>query len=133
MVKVNVIHVEGEHEETKPIDGPMSFLHVNPNRIIVPHHDALVLNLCINGFDVHRVLVDPDCAADLLQLPAFKQMEISLGVSNPTKRILFVFYGTTTVTLGDVALLVKVGPITQQVLFSIIEDLGSYNAIIGQA
>ena len=35
-------------------------------------NDALVLTLSINGFDVHRVLVDPSNAADLLQLPPFE-------------------------------------------------------------
>ena len=64
---VNAIHTEGRHEETKPIDGPISFPHVNPNIIIAPHYDALVLTLCINGFDVHRVLVDPSNVAYLLQ------------------------------------------------------------------
>ena len=43
--RVNVIHEEGKHEETKPIDGPISFPSVNPNRVIVPHYDALVLTL----------------------------------------------------------------------------------------
>ena len=70
--RVNVIHAEGGHEETKPIDGPISFPLVTPNRIIVPHYDAPVLTLCINSFDVHKVLVDLGSAIDLLQLPAFK-------------------------------------------------------------
>ena len=30
-------------------------------------------------------------------------------------------------------LLVKVGPVTQQVLFSIVKDLGPYNVIMGRA
>ena len=66
--KVNVIHAKRRHEETKPIDGPISFPSINPNRIIVP----LVLTLCINSFDVHRVLVDPGSTTDLLQLSAFE-------------------------------------------------------------
>ena len=70
--RVNAIHVEDKHEETKSIDGPISFSPVNSNRIIMPHHDALVLTFCINGFDVHRVLVDLDNVTYLLQLPAFK-------------------------------------------------------------
>ena len=131
--KVNAIHMEGRHEETKPIDGPISFPHVNPNRIIVPHYDALVLTLCLNGFDVHKVLVDLGSATDLLRLPAFKKMKLSLGVVNSTRRILYSFDGATTITLRDVELLVKDGPITQLVLFSIVEHLGPYNAIMGRA
>ena len=53
---------------TEPIDVPTSFPLVNSNRVIVPSFDALVLTLCINGFDVHRVLVDPGSVAYLLQL-----------------------------------------------------------------
>ena len=129
--KVNAIHTEGRHKETKPIDGPISFPPVNPNKIIIPHYDALVLTLCINSFYVNRVLVDPSSAADLLQLLAFKQMKLSLGVVNSSKRILFGFNGATTITLGDVSIRVKAGPVTQQVLFSIIKDLGPFNAIMG--
>ena len=94
------------------MDGPISFPHVIPNRIIVPHYDALVLTLCINGFDVHRVQIDPGSGADLLQLLAFKQMKLSLGMLNSAGRILFAFNGTTTVTLGDVMLPLKAGSVT---------------------
>ena len=56
--RVNAIHTMGSLKETKSIDGPISFPPVNPNRVIVPHYDALMLTLCISSFDVHRVLVD---------------------------------------------------------------------------
>ena len=69
--RVNTVHTRGRREETKPIYGPISFPPVNPNRVIMPHYDALVLTLCINSFDVHRMQVDPGSAIDLLQLPAF--------------------------------------------------------------
>ena len=68
--RINAIHAKGRHGGTKLIDGPISFPPVNPNRVIVPHYDALVITLYINSFDVHRVLVDPSSAVDLLQLPA---------------------------------------------------------------
>ena len=83
--KVNAIHAEGRHEETKPIEGPISFPPVNLNRIIVPHYDALVVTLCINGFDVHMVLIDSGSAVDLLQLLAFDQMKLSSGMLNSVK------------------------------------------------
>ena len=60
-------------------------------------------------------------------------MMLSLGVVNSTGRILSGFNGATIVTLGDVALFVKAGLVTQKVLFSIVKDLGPFKAIIGRA
>ena len=131
--RINAIHAEGKHEETKPIDVPISFPPINLNMVIVPHYDALILTLCINGFDVHKVLIDPGNVVDLVQLPAFKKMKLSLRAVNSARQILFGFNGATTVTLGDVVLPIKAELVTQQVLFSIVEDLGPYNAIMGQA
>ena len=54
--RVNDVHTEDIYEETKPIDSPISFPHVNPNKIITPHYDVLVFTLYINGFDMHMVL-----------------------------------------------------------------------------
>ena len=71
---LKAIHTGGNREETKPIDGPISFPPVNSNKVIVPYYNALVLTLCISSFDVHRVLVDPGSTANLLQLLAFNQM-----------------------------------------------------------
>ena len=69
--RVNVVHRSDSREETKPIDYPISFPTINLNRVIMSHYDAIVLTLCINCFDVHKVLADPGSAANLLQLPAF--------------------------------------------------------------
>ena len=80
--RVNIVHARGSQEEIKPIDDPISFPLINPNRIIVPHHDALVLTLCINDFYVNRVPVDPCNAAYLLQLPAFNRMKLSSQMLN---------------------------------------------------
>ena len=81
---------------------------------------------------MHRVLVDPGSAAELLHLPALKQMKVPLSHLSSTGRVLSGFNGSTTLTVGDIALSVKAGPVTQQVLFSVVEDLGSYNAIVGR-
>ena len=92
----------------------------------------LVLILCINNFDVHKVLVDPGSAVELLHLPAFRQMKVPLSHLSSDSRVLSGFNGATTLTMGDIALSIKAGPVTQQVLFSVVEDLGSYNAIVGR-
>ena len=74
--RVNVVHTESSQREVEPIDGPLSFPPVNPNKVFMP------FTLCINGFDVHRVLVDPSSATDLFQLPAFTQMKLSSNILN---------------------------------------------------
>ena len=111
--KVNTISTLESSTTIQPIDGPISFPPINPNRVITPHYDALILTLRINNFDVHKVLVDPSSAAELLHLPAFMQMKVSLGHLSSADRILSGFNGSTTLTVGDISLSVKAGPITQ--------------------
>ena len=79
------------------------------------------------------MLINLGSAADLLQLPAFKQMKVLLDKLSSAGRILSRFNRATTLTMGDITLPVKAGPVTQQVLFSVVENLGPYNAIVGQA
>ena len=130
---MNIISTPDNSRAIKPVDSPISFPPINPSKVVTPHHDALVLTLCINNFDVHRVLVNPGRATDLLQLTAFRQMKVPLDKLNSTGRILSGFNGATTLTMGDIALPVKAEQVTQQVLFSIVEDFGPYNAIVGRA
>ena len=60
-------------------------------------------------------------------------MNISFDKLSSVGRILSGFNGATTVTMGDIAIPVKAGLVVQQVLFSIVEDLGLCNAIVGRA
>ena len=131
--RVNIISTRGDVLTVLPVDGPISFPPINPTRVITLHYDALVLIVCINSFDVHRVLIDLGSAADLLHLPAFNQMKVPIDHLYSASRILSGFNGATTLSLGDVTFSVKAGPVTQQVLFSVVEDLGPYNAILGRA
>ena len=133
LARVNTINAPDNNKAIQSVDDPISFPPINSSKVITPHHDALVLTLCINNFDVHRVLVDPSTAADLLLLPAFRQMQVPLAKLILIGRILSGFNGATTLTVGDIALLIKAGPITQQVVFSVVEDLGPYNAIVGRS
>ena len=64
--RVNTIHVPDSSRVVQSIGNLTSFPPINSSRVITPHHDALVLTLIINDFDVHRVLVDLGSAVDLL-------------------------------------------------------------------
>ena len=82
---------------------------------------------------MHRVLVDPGSAADLLHLPALKQVGVPMDHLYSAGRVFSCFNGATTLSIGDITFSVKVGPVTQQVLFSVVEDIEPYNAILGRA
>ena len=102
------------------IDGPISFPSVNPTRVITPHYDALILTLCINNFDVHRVLIDPGRATELLHLPTVMQMKVPLSHLRSADRILSRCNGSTSLIVEDIPLSVKAGPVTQKILETII-------------
>ena len=131
--RVNTVRAQEIITAVQPVDGPISFPPINHTRFITPQYDALVLTVGINNFDVHRVLVDPSSAANLLHLPALKQMRVPLDRLSSVRRVLSEFNRATTLTVGDIAFPVQAGPVIQQVLFSVVEDLGPYNAILGRA
>ena len=131
--RVNTINDRGDVPAVLPMDSPISFPPINPTQVITPHYDAIVLTVCINSFDVHRVLVDPGSAADLLHLPALKQTRVLIDHLHFAGRVLSGFNGATTLSVGDITFSIKAGPVTQQILFSMVEDLGPYNAILGRA
>ena len=64
---------------------------------------------------MHRVLVDPGSAVDLLYLLAFQQMKVPLDCLSSAGKVLFGFNGATTLAVGDIILSVKAGPVTQHV------------------
>ena len=130
--RLNTVSTRENTTAAQPVDSPISFPPINPTRVITPHYDALVLTVCINSFYVHRVLVDPGSVADLIHLPAFKQIRVPLDHLSSVGRVLSWFNGAITLTVGDIAFPVRAGPVTQQVPFSVLENLGPYNAILGQ-
>ena len=73
---------------------------------------------------MHRVLVDPASAIDLLHHPTFQQMKVLLDYLSLAGRVLSGFNGATTLIVGDIVLFVKAGPVALQVLFLVVEDLG---------
>ena len=111
--KVNTIRTLESSTVVHPIDGPISFPPINSTQVITLHYDALILTLCINNFDVHRILVDLSSEAELLHLPAIMQMKVPLNHLSSADRILSGFNGSTTLTVDDIALSIKAGPVTQ--------------------
>lgn len=120
--------VEGS---VQPIDGTIVSPPTDPTRVLQPHRHALILTLGVGDFDVKRILIDPGNSANLLQVSIIKQMGfIPSSLENPGMT-LSEFNGSSITSLRYVILPVQVGPVTLNTLFSIVEDLSPFNAILG--
>ena len=113
----------------------IGFSEENARHFHHPHNDALVVNIRVRDYNMHRVLVDNGSSADILYYLAFQQMGIDRERLIPTNA-LFVGFGRTRVfPLGVVTLSVMVGnypqQITKDVTFLMVDCSSAYNAILG--
>ena len=89
-------------ESVQPINEPITFPHINSNKVILPHEDALVLTLGVNGFDLHRILINLENSADLLQMSTYRQIRYPPSTLENPDHILSVFNEATIVSLGNI-------------------------------
>ena len=115
-----------------PIDGVITFSLVDPNRVLQPYQDVLILTLGISDFYVRQILVDPGNSVDLLQMSTFKQMGFLPSALENLGWILSGFNGASTTPLGYVMLLVKARSVTLNVQFLVVEGLSPFNTIMGR-
>lgn len=84
------------------VDDTITFPLINVNRVLQPHEDALVLTLGISGFNVRKVLIDPNSSANLLQMLTYKQMGFPPSALENPRQLLFGFNGAMMNFQGDV-------------------------------
>ena len=105
-------------------------------RLYHPHDDTLVVNICVEDYNVHRVLVDNGSSTDILYYPTFHQIGIERTRLISTNASLVGFGGTRIFPLGAVTLLVMVGnypqQITKDVTFLVVDCSFAYNGIFGR-
>ena len=95
-------------------------------------YDALVLTLEVEQHLVKRISVDPDSVADLLYLPFLLRLGYKLDNLRNPGRVLVSFNGSQTNSLGEIVLLVLVGPVTALVPLTVINEPSFFNAILGR-
>ena len=114
----------------------IGFLEEDARRLHHPHDDALIVNIRVGDYNVHRVLVDNGSSADILYYPTFQQIGIDRAQLIPTNAPLVGFGGTRVFLLGAVALSVTVGDYSQQitkdVTFLVVNYSSAYNGILGR-
>ena len=75
--------------------GPIiGFSEEDAQRLHHPHDDALVINLRVGDYNMHRVLVDNGSSVDILYYLVFQQMRIDKERLIPTNAPLVGFGGS---------------------------------------
>ena len=87
----------------------IGFSEDDARRLYHPHDDALVVNLRVGDYNVHRMLVDNGSSTDILYYPAFQQIGINRARLTPANAPLVGFGGMKVLPLGAITLSVTVG------------------------
>ena len=114
-----------------PIDGTVTFFECPLRQLSTPHDDALVLNLEVGGHLIWKILINNGSITDLLYLPTVIRLGYQPDILQNPSRILIGFNGTQTTSLGEVVLPISVGLITMLVWLTVINELFSFNVILG--
>ncbi|CAL2259784.1 unnamed protein product [Prunus armeniaca] len=97
----------------------------------MPHNDALVISVQIAQAMVDRIHADEGSAANILQLAIIQQMSLEAKI-NKSARLLTDFNGATMVTVGTIYLDVDSPPVVYLQTFMVINEVSSYNGILGR-
>ena len=97
----------------------------------MPHDGTLILTLEVEKHLMKRILMDPSSVADLLYLPVLLSLSYEPdNLCNPG-RVLVGFNGSQTNSLGEIVLPVSTRLVTVLILLIVINELSSFNAILG--
>jgi hypothetical protein len=127
--------VQGPFIKSKWSHIPITFSQGDLQLKDYPHNDAMVISCVIKGFLVHNVLVDTECAADIIFPKAFRQMQEPDYKIHDATHPLCGSRGRQIVALGNITVPVTFGYVhntrTEHVVFNIVDMEYPYNAIIG--
>ncbi|XP_013588883.1 uncharacterized protein LOC106368462 [Brassica napus] len=124
-------------ETTKPkrfllCTNEISFTAKEQEKIMAPHHDALVISLTVENCLVKRILVDNGSSSNIIFQTAYQDR--GLEESAVTRKItpLIGFSGEVKQTAGEVTLPVYAEGINMSTKFLVVDSQSAYNMILGR-
>ena len=110
----------------------ISFTVKEQEKVLTPHHDALVISLIVANCLVKRILVDNGSSGNIIFQAAYN--DLGLGENALTRRItpLIGFSGEVKQTIGEVTLPVYAEGINMSTKFLLVDCNSSYNMILGR-
>ncbi|XP_033129374.1 uncharacterized protein LOC117126095 [Brassica rapa] len=110
----------------------ISFTAKEEEKILAPHHDALVVSLTIANCLVKRILVDNGSSSNIIFLTAYQ--DLGLEENTLTRKVtpLIRFSGEVKQTAGEVVLAVYAEGINLSTKFLVVDCQSAYNMILGR-
>ena len=99
---------------------------------IQPYDDALVITLLIGGYDVKRVMVDQDSAAEIMYPNLYKELNLKAEDLTPYSSPLVSFEGKVIIPKGQVRLPVQTGSKVVKVDFIVVDAYSPYTTIVAR-
>ena len=99
---------------------------------IQPYDDALVITLRIEGYDVKRVMVDQDSAAEIMYPDLYKGLNLKAEDLTPYSSPLVSFKGKIIIPKGQVRLPVQTGSEVVEVDFIVMNTYSPYTTIVAR-
>ncbi|XP_056853510.1 uncharacterized protein LOC130502794 [Raphanus sativus] len=133
-----VIHVISGGSELSGISSAaakrneISFTAREQEKVLAPHHDALVISLTIENCLVKQILVDNGSFSNIIFHSAFADLGLEPTALTRKATPLVGFSGEVKQTLGEVLLPVYAEGINQATKFLVVDCPSSYNVILGR-
>ncbi|XP_013727509.2 uncharacterized protein LOC106431243 [Brassica napus] len=110
----------------------ISFTAKKQERILAPHHDALVVSLTVANCLVKRILIDNGSSSNIIFLTAYQ--DLGLEDNTLTRKVtpLIVFSGEVKQTAGEVTQPVYAEGINLSTKFLVVDYQSAYNMILGR-
>ncbi|XP_077242400.1 uncharacterized protein LOC143882903 [Tasmannia lanceolata] len=131
--QVSSAHLPGKRLKT---DRTISFSDVDLEGVILPHNDAMVIEMILSDLLVKKLLVDNGSSANILYYHAFKQMGIPEARLKPFDSHLYGFFGNIVSVEGSVELPMWVGNAPHHnfamMEFLVVKAQSACNTILGR-
>ncbi|XP_013633404.1 PREDICTED: uncharacterized protein LOC106339144 [Brassica oleracea var. oleracea] len=110
----------------------ISFTAKEQEKILAPHHDALVVSLTIANCLVKRILVDNGSSSNIIFLTAYQDLGLEENTLTCKVTPLIGFSGEVKQTAGEVVLPVYAEGINLSTKFLVVDCQSAYNMILGR-
>ncbi|XP_070020454.1 uncharacterized protein [Nicotiana sylvestris] len=99
---------------------------------VAAHNKALHLIVKCEGYYVKRVMLDGGFRVDICPLSTLQRMKIGIERIRPNNVCVRVFDGIKRDTIGEINLILTIGPVYFEVTFQVLDIDTSYNFLLGR-